>query len=147
MTYAPGAPTDEPAWVRSGTAYFARLLDGLDDGALTGPSLLPGWDRASVVAHVGYNARALIRLSHWARTGVETPMYASTEQRNAEIARGARLGLILRPTDRAEEVVAGDGSGPPVSGSAADLARWLTGRGADGLTSSTGALPDLPRWL
>lgn len=50
-------------------------------------------------------------------------MYASTEQRNAEIARGARLGLILRPTDRAEEVVAGDGSGPPVSGSAADLAR------------------------
>ncbi|GAA1652270.1 maleylpyruvate isomerase family mycothiol-dependent enzyme [Georgenia ruanii] len=88
---SPAAPARELAWARRGTAYFARKLNELTDAELYDPSLLPGWTRAHLVAHVGYNARALTRLVEWARTGVETPMYASTEQRNAEIERGATL--------------------------------------------------------
>jgi len=37
------------------------------------------------------NAEALRRLVHWARTGERTPMYASGEERDAEIEAGARL--------------------------------------------------------
>ncbi len=37
---------------------------------------LPGWSRAHVVSHFSRNARALINLLDWARTGVATPMYA-----------------------------------------------------------------------
>jgi maleylpyruvate isomerase len=76
---------------RRGQAYFSRKLAELTDAELYGPSLLPGWSRAHVVAHVGYNARALTRLIEWANTGVETPMYPTTSQRNHEIDFGATL--------------------------------------------------------
>ncbi|KAB8161305.1 maleylpyruvate isomerase family mycothiol-dependent enzyme [Streptomyces sp. 3MP-14] len=88
---AAAAPHTELALARLGTAFFARQLTRLDDAELAGPSLLPGWSRAALVAHVGYNARALTRLVAWAETGVETPMYASPEQRAREIERGASL--------------------------------------------------------
>jgi len=52
---------------------------------------VPGWTRRHLIAHVGYNARALSRLVEWGRTGVELPMYASREVRDAEIALGATL--------------------------------------------------------
>ncbi|MCG2624473.1 maleylpyruvate isomerase family mycothiol-dependent enzyme [Arthrobacter sp. I2-34] len=77
--------------VRRGTAFFGRKLNELTDDQLKEPSLLPGWTRAHVVAHVGYNARAIARLMAWANTGVETPMYASPEARNGEIDYGATL--------------------------------------------------------
>lgn len=235
---AAAAPATELAWARTGTAYFARKLNELTDAELTEPSLLPGWSRASLVAHVGYNARALTRLCEWAATGVETPMYASPEQRLAEIVngstlparalrnlflhsevhlnvewrdltdeawdnevrtaqgrtvavretawmrtrevwihavdldndgsfldfpaavldrlisdvvgmwrtRGESLDLTLAPVDRADVVALGAG-GVVVSGKSADLARWLTGRGARRLEAEGGALPELPRWL
>jgi maleylpyruvate isomerase len=76
---------------RRGQAYFSRKLAELTDAELYEPSLLPGWSRAHVVAHVGYNARALTRLIEWANTGVESPMYADTSQRNHEIDFGATL--------------------------------------------------------
>ena len=88
---SPNAPAKELTWARRGTAYFARVLAQLPDSELDRPSLLPGWSRRHVIAHVGYNARALTRLLTWARTGVETPMYASPEQRAAEIESGATL--------------------------------------------------------
>lgn len=76
---------------RRGTAYFARKLNELDDAALAQPSLLPGWSRRHLVAHVGYNARGLARLVDWARTGVENPMYPSIAAREREIELGATL--------------------------------------------------------
>ncbi|UZX03283.1 maleylpyruvate isomerase family mycothiol-dependent enzyme [Arthrobacter sp. CDRTa11] len=79
---------------RRGTAFFARKLNELSDADLDGPSLLPGWTRRHVTAHIGYNARALARLIEWAATGIETPMYASPEARNQEIAFGATLSPI-----------------------------------------------------
>lgn len=74
-----------------GTEYFSRRLGELTDPEYDGPSRLPGWDRRHVIAHVGYNARALSRLVEWARTGVPTPMYASPQARTSEIDAGATL--------------------------------------------------------
>lgn len=79
---------------RRGTAFFARKLNELTDTELDGDSLLPGWTRRHVTAHIGYNARAIARLIEWAATGVETPMYASTEARDKEISFGATLSPI-----------------------------------------------------
>ena len=79
---------------RRGTAFFARKLNELPDAELDGATLLPGWTRRHVVAHVGYNARAIARLIEWAATGVETPMYSSPEARNHEIEFGATLSPI-----------------------------------------------------
>lgn len=76
---------------RRGTAYFAQRLAELTDEQLHEPTALSGWSRAHLVAHVGYNAAALCRLLEWAATGIETPMYASPEQRGREIAEGATL--------------------------------------------------------
>jgi maleylpyruvate isomerase len=77
------------AWMREGTAHLLRCADRLDDAAFAAPSLLPGWTRAHVLGHVARNAEALTRLATWARTGVETPMYADRAQRAAEIEESA----------------------------------------------------------
>lgn len=76
---------------RRGTAFFAQRLTELTDAQLDADSLLDGWTRKHLVAHLGYNAAGLCRLMDWAATGVETPMYASAEQRAKEIADGASL--------------------------------------------------------
>ncbi|TFC81211.1 maleylpyruvate isomerase family mycothiol-dependent enzyme [Cryobacterium cheniae] len=94
---APPDPTEPSArrltldLARQGTEFFARELQGLTDEELDGDSLLPGWTRRQVVAHVASNARAIGRLAQWADTGTETVMYASMEARNAEIAAGSIL--------------------------------------------------------
>jgi maleylpyruvate isomerase len=76
-------------WVADHTALLLSAVDGLDDEALSAPSALPGWSRRHLLSHVGFNAEALRRLLHWARTMEPTPMYASKEQRAQEIADGA----------------------------------------------------------
>lgn len=78
-------------WVESGTALLLAHLDDLPDARFAEPSALPGWTRAHLVAHVHFNAEALRRLLSWAATGVESRMYGSAEQRDAEIESGARL--------------------------------------------------------
>jgi maleylpyruvate isomerase len=230
--------TDDITLARRGTEYYDALLGELADRDFDAPSLLPGWDRRHVVAHVGFNARALARLVHWGRTGVETPMYASAQARNGEIDQGATLSpgalrelhrvesealhtawrelpadrwshpvrtaqgrtvpVSVTPWMRVREVWlhavdlgnggryedfppelidrllrditswwarAGDGVGPAlaptdravpglpatgpvtITGTAADLARWAAGRGAAGVSSSTGEAVAAPRWL
>jgi len=79
------------ATVRLGTAFFRRALGRVADSAFDAHSLLSGWSRRHLIAHVGYNARAIARLVTWAATGVETPMYASPQARHEEIERGATL--------------------------------------------------------
>ncbi|WP_327117834.1 maleylpyruvate isomerase family mycothiol-dependent enzyme [Nocardia sp. NBC_01730] len=76
---------------RRGTAYFAQRLARFSDADLGGNTLLPGWTRRHLLAHIGYNAAALCRLLDWAATGIETPMYASAEQRAREIDEGSTL--------------------------------------------------------
>jgi len=74
-----------------GERLFATALGRLTDEELDGPSLLPGWDRRHVLAHVARNADAVLNLLTWARTGEETPMYPSPEAREAGIAETAAL--------------------------------------------------------
>lgn len=81
------------ALARFGQAYFSRMLNGLTEEDIRQPSLLPGWSRAHVIAHVGYNARAIARLIEWAESGIENPMYPSREARDAEIQFGASLSV------------------------------------------------------
>ena len=72
-------------WLAEGTRRFIALTDRLTDEELAAASLLEGWTRAHVVAHVALNAEALGRLVHWAATGEETPMYRDSAQRVADI--------------------------------------------------------------
>lgn len=76
---------------RWGQSYFSRKVNELGDGDFDAPSLVPGWSRRHVVAHVGLNARALTHLTEWAATGVETPMYDSVTQRDDDIEFSATL--------------------------------------------------------
>lgn len=59
---------------------------------------------------------------------------------------GATTSFTARATDVDREWTYGEG-GPVVTGTAADLAWWLTGRGeGDGLTSEGGDLPRIGAW-
>lgn len=89
---------DDPATYDEAVRLLAALTDDLlddvrtlDAAGLAAPSLLPGWTRAHVLAHVARNADALVNLLTWARTGQARPMYADREQRDAEIEAGTRL--------------------------------------------------------
>ncbi|MEU6918434.1 maleylpyruvate isomerase family mycothiol-dependent enzyme [Streptomyces olindensis] len=232
-----GTPARSLRWMAEGQAYFLTRLEPASDEELQGPSRLPGWSGRHLLSHLGYNARALGRLVHWAATGEETPMYPGPDARAEEIEAGAvwpvsrlrafvaeehdrlaaalnrltgpqwdaevvtaqgrtvpartvpwlrgrevwihacdlpfggdfadfpadfldaliedaltrrrtaqGLRLQVRATDRGSRT---DGSTGVVEGPAADLARWLTGRGTSGrLRTTAGApLPELPPWL
>jgi len=77
-----------------------RLLDDartLPEGDLRAPSLLPGWTRAHVLAHVARGADAMRNLLIGARSGQDRPAYASAQAREADIERGAvtRAGDLM----------------------------------------------------
>ena len=55
------------------------------------PRALPGWNRSASARTPGGNAEAISNLVHWAATGERTPMYSSSDQRDADIA-GRRRG-------------------------------------------------------
>lgn len=82
---------DARRWMTSGTELFLSAVAGLDEAAYAEASLLPGWTRKHLVAHVAANADAVGNLVRWAATGVETPMYRSPEERAAGIARGETM--------------------------------------------------------
>lgn len=225
----PAAPADELALARLGTAYFARKLNELPDVALDGAALVPGWSRRHVVAHVGFQARALARLVEAAREGRTEEALSEPEAQNEDVDFGATLpahalrhlfdhskvhldvewrdlgaqgwrarvhaltgspvqiadtpwlrareiwmravdldnggslldfppGLIdrllaelaadlphaLHPLDR--DAMLGAPRGSVVRGRAADLLRWITGRGARRLEFPDGPLPEPPFW-
>lgn len=222
--------------IQDATRRLLRTVDELSDDDYAAPSLLPGWTRAHVVAHLTLNAEGLTGALGGVVLGQPIPMYTSQDARDRDIdelagasppelrtrllgattefaeAAGAvpddkwgteiertpggstfvagavpgmreceveihhaDLGaaysradwpaafstrliqtLAKRPRGRAFRVRAvdleetwhcGDGEGPTVSGRAADLGWWLTGRGdGDGLTSDDGVLPGIEEW-
>lgn len=71
------------------TELLLRTAADLDPATVPAPSLLPGWTIGHVLTHVARNADAYTNLLTWARTGVETPAYASPEAREAAIEAGA----------------------------------------------------------
>nr|WP_221472418.1 maleylpyruvate isomerase family mycothiol-dependent enzyme [Amycolatopsis umgeniensis] len=68
---------------------WARVVRALDEDAVHAPSALPGWTRAHLLSHVARNADGLGNLLTWAKTGIETPMYATATARDAGIEAGA----------------------------------------------------------
>lgn len=81
--------SDALGWMEVGTKLFLDAVNQVVDG-LDVDTELEGWTRAHVVAHVASNAEALMNLVHWARTGDEKPMYASSEDRAIAIREGAK---------------------------------------------------------
>jgi maleylpyruvate isomerase len=214
-----------------------RTVDALSAEDLAAPSLLPGWSRAHVVAHVAMNGFALAGVLDAIGRGRAVAMYASDDQRDREIVElakvepaelreklyaattqfGDKVALMdderwqgeynrlpggptwpavtlvptrrreveihhadlgaaythrdwpedfvrelldavtvdqagsgpfrVRATDLGREWEVGDGDGPTVLGTGADLGWWLTGRGdGEGLSSDAGELPRLGPW-
>ncbi len=98
--------------VHDATARLLRTAARFDDADLAAPSLLPGWTRGHVLAHLARNADAFVNLLTSARTGERIPQYASAEARDADIAAGAsrppeeHLDDLRRSADRFTEAVA-----------------------------------------
>lgn len=88
-TAPPSAEPEAAGPVTAATDRLVRTAVELDAAAMREPSRCEGWTRAHVLSHLARNADALTNLLTWASTGVETPMYASAESRNADIAAGA----------------------------------------------------------
>jgi len=80
---------DSLRWAAEGTALVERAVNSLSDADFDGPSVLAGWQRRHLVAHLSANAEALCNLVHWATTGEPTPMYSSTTQRADDIETGS----------------------------------------------------------
>ncbi|GAA4728610.1 hypothetical protein GCM10023350_09710 [Nocardioides endophyticus] len=100
--------------MEQGTRLLLKTIEGLADEDYDAPTLLPGWTRKNLIAHVAANADALGNLVEWAATGQVTPMYASPEERAAGILRGPQMN-------------------------AAELSQWLT-RSAHELADAAAAL-------
>ncbi|KUJ68820.1 mycothiol maleylpyruvate isomerase [Streptomyces albus subsp. albus] len=89
----------DAAAVQGATDRLLTTAAGLDEKTVTEPSLLPGWTRGHLLAHLARNADALTNLLTWARTGEEIPMYASEEARDGDIARDAHRPLPVHLDD------------------------------------------------
>lgn len=94
------------ARVRKATDRLLTTVSALDGTQLREPSLLPGWTRAHVLTHIARNADGMVNLLRWARTGTETPMYASREARAADIEAGAGRSAAVLAADVRESAAA-----------------------------------------
>jgi maleylpyruvate isomerase len=90
---------DGLAAVRRACTALYEAVDNLDDVAVHGPSRLTGWTRGHVVSHLARNADGLVNLLHWARTGIESPMYPSPADREADIEEGAHRLVQVQQED------------------------------------------------
>lgn len=88
---AAGAPAEILDWARLGTAYFARLLNGLADSELDASVPIVGWTRRHVVAQVGYHARALALTVAGTGSGTSFLKADSGAVRASEIKSGSTL--------------------------------------------------------
>lgn len=85
--------------VEAASVRLIAAVAALDDDAVRAPSALPGWTRGHVITHVARSADSMTNLLDWARTGVETPQYASARAREAGIAEGAPRGAAEQLAD------------------------------------------------
>ncbi|MCF6470884.1 maleylpyruvate isomerase family mycothiol-dependent enzyme [Nonomuraea sp. MG754425] len=84
------------AELSAATNQLLATAASLSDSDVHAPSLLPGWTRGHVLTHVARSGDSYVNLLTWARTGVRTPQYASSEARAAEIeATAARPAAWL----------------------------------------------------
>jgi maleylpyruvate isomerase len=89
----PGDPAGTAARLQARVATATSLLrasaERVTDAQAREPSLLPGWSRGHLLTHIARNADSLRNLLIWARTGVPTPQYSSSDERSLAIERGA----------------------------------------------------------
>ncbi|MBF4767905.1 maleylpyruvate isomerase family mycothiol-dependent enzyme [Nocardioides agariphilus] len=78
-------PQAQFALLAEATQRLVRTVDSLDDDDLDGPSGLPDWSRAHVVAHLALNAEAMTGVLRGRIAGEPTTMYVSDERRAADI--------------------------------------------------------------
>ncbi|MEW2415905.1 maleylpyruvate isomerase family mycothiol-dependent enzyme [Streptomyces sp. NPDC046866] len=79
--------------VREATDRLLTAVANLDNAALAEESLLPGWTRGHVLAHLARNADALVNVL------AGRPMYESGEARDADIERDAPRPLDAQLAD------------------------------------------------
>ncbi len=103
MDRAPGTPAGDPTGgIRTSsplplvdetllaTTRYLQALTQLDDESARGPSVLPGWTRAHVIAHLSRNADAFTQVLRQVAAGEPAHMYASNEARAADIEETLR---------------------------------------------------------
>ena len=76
------------------------------DSDLRAASLLPGWTRGHVLAHLARGADAMRNLLVGARSGQVRPAYASAEARQADIDQGATMTAKDLTADLADSAMA-----------------------------------------
>lgn len=92
---------------------LVRTVDSLAEDQWREPSVLPGWSRAHVVAHLALNAEGLANLLDGAAHDNPAPVYASDEARDADIEElaaeepAAIRERLFAGTERLRELVAG----------------------------------------
>ncbi len=103
--------TPDLSALESSATALIRTVDALGDEELAAPSLLPGWSRAHVVAHLALNGEALAGVLDAVRREEPVAMYSSDEQRDSDIeelvaaGRGDLLERFLAATTRFHESV------------------------------------------
>ena len=92
---------------------LTRTVDGLHGDEWAAPSLLPGWSRAHVVAHLALNGEALRDVLRGEIEHERVPMYASSERRDSDIEELAgsdpaelRARMLASLTEFGEAVLA-----------------------------------------
>src|ERR687898_370646 len=84
MTHSPAVTQLE--LLAAANQRLIRTVDGLDDATFATPSLLPEWTVGHVTAHLALNGEALAGALDGVATDTGTPMYASQEARDGDIA-------------------------------------------------------------
>ncbi|MFI6346813.1 maleylpyruvate isomerase family mycothiol-dependent enzyme [Streptomyces sp. NPDC050560] len=82
--------------LRTATERLLSAAEALGDEDVAGASLLPGWTRGHLLAHLARNADALVEVL------AGRPMYASPEARDSDIARDAPRGAAAQLLDLRE---------------------------------------------
>jgi maleylpyruvate isomerase len=86
----PFDPTDAATAINDATDRLLASARSMSDDDVGAPSLLPGWSRGHVLAHLARNADALANLLVGAAVGEMRSAYPSREARNADIEAGSR---------------------------------------------------------
>ncbi|GGO51462.1 maleylpyruvate isomerase [Streptomyces daqingensis] len=132
---APG-PAADAASVRDATDRLLAAVAQLDDATAVKPSLLPGWTRGHVLAHLARNADALLNVL------AARPMYASGDVRDADIERDAHRSAADHYEDLRDTALRLDGAF-----AAQSEAAWeRTVEMRNGVTDLANSLP-FRRWI
>jgi maleylpyruvate isomerase len=78
-------PADSVERLHQSEQHLLRTVDSLREDAWAEPSVLPGWTRAHVAAHLALNAEGLAGAIDGLAHELDVPVYESGERRDADI--------------------------------------------------------------